>query len=71
MELEKQKSEKIVGINGSVADRIHVFSTVHGSLPEMHVPEWKRNVKFRKENIKLAKQYGITWSTHGDASFLG
>ena len=33
MELEKQKSEKSVGINGSVADRIHVFSTVHGSLP--------------------------------------
>ena len=71
MELEKQNSEKIVETNGSVADRIHVFSRVHGSLPETHVPEWKTNMKFRNENIKLAKQYGISWSTHGDTAFLG
>ena len=64
---EKCEAEKF----GSTASRIHNFSTVHGSLPEDYVPEWKRNIEFRNENIRLAKDYGIAWSTHGDTSFLG
>ena len=71
MELEKEQTEKSIEINGSIADRIHLFSDVHGSLPEEYVPEWKRNVVYRNENIKLAKLYGVTWSTHDDTAFLG
>ena len=73
MELVKEKSEKniIMDTNGSIADRIHLFSDMHGSLAEDYVPEWKRNVAYRNENIKLAKQYGVTWSTHGDTAYLG
>ena len=64
---EKCEAEKF----GSTAPRIYKFSTVHGSLPEDYVPQWKRNVEFRNENVSLAKDYGIAWSTHGDTSFLG
>ena len=71
--MEVQKNSEKIGAEtfGSTAIRVHKFSTVHGSLPEEYIPEWKRNVEFRNENIKLAKDYGIAWSTHGDTSFLG
>ena len=71
MEVEKSTEKLEAEKFGSTSGRIHKFSTVHGSLPEDYVPEWKRNFVFRCENISLAKDYGIAWSTHGDSSFLG
>ena len=66
MELEKEQNEKSIEINGSIADRIHLFSDVHGSLPEEYVPEWKR-----KFIVQVRDSRTREWARNGHMKICG
>jgi len=72
MEIEKVNDDQLRSfVKGSIGPPIEKFGNMRGALPEQYTPAWKKSINFRQQNICLAEEYGVNYSTHGDDEFLG
>merc|ERR1712062_593957 len=70
LEKEKVNNDKPKVEYGSISTPVRIFSEVHGRRSIEYIPQWKTSQKFRQLNINIAKEYGISHSTHGHTHYL-